>query len=59
VVSLYAAFLEFSVISGDMYIKLFSAVAQREPQMIRIERAESFAKQLTEVNENIQKVSST
>ncbi|CRG89986.1 Thiamine repressible genes regulatory protein thi1 [Talaromyces islandicus] len=51
---LYAAFLEFSVISGDMYIKLFSAAAQREPQRIRVERAEFFAKQLTEVNENIQ-----
>lgn len=42
-----------------MYIKLFSAAAQRKPQRTRVERAESFAKQLTEVNETIQKVSYT
>ncbi|KAH8700946.1 hypothetical protein BGW36DRAFT_425745 [Talaromyces proteolyticus] len=53
---LHSGFLDYGIISGEMYIELFSASAQRVPQDIRIKKAEHFAGRLMEVNDNVQKL---
>ncbi|KAH8808824.1 hypothetical protein F5884DRAFT_382762 [Xylogone sp. PMI_703] len=52
---LYAGFLEFAVIVGDMHIQLFSAAALRSSQRSRAESAKAFAARLLQVNEELKK----
>ncbi|KAE8441043.1 hypothetical protein EG329_006080 [Mollisiaceae sp. DMI_Dod_QoI] len=50
---IYAGFVEFAVIVGDMHIQLFSAAAQRGSQQTRVESAKAFAARLVKVNSDL------
>ncbi|KAM0559947.1 hypothetical protein ACHAPJ_003899 [Fusarium lateritium] len=51
---LHSGFIEFSIITGEMYMQLFSAAAQLAPRERRNEKARAFTTQLMNVNANLQ-----
>ncbi|KAK1674077.1 hypothetical protein BDP55DRAFT_187823 [Colletotrichum godetiae] len=52
-VYLYAGFIEYAFIVGDMHVELFSASALRKPLEIRSQSATQVVSKLLEVNERI------
>lgn len=56
IISLYAGYVDYAIIVGDMHIQLFSASALQQPQQSRIETAKSFAKRILQTNRDIKKV---
>ncbi|KAF4959225.1 hypothetical protein FSARC_10816 [Fusarium sarcochroum] len=52
---LHAGFIEFSIITGEMYMQLFSAAAQLAPRETRNEKARAFATRIMNVNATLQK----
>ncbi|KAF4839867.1 hypothetical protein CGCSCA4_v010924 [Colletotrichum siamense] len=52
---LYAGYVDYAIIVGDMHIQLFSASALQQPQQSRIETAKSFAMKIIQTNRDIKK----
>ncbi|KAF6812976.1 C6 transcription factor [Colletotrichum musicola] len=49
---LYAGYVEYALIVGDMHIQLFSAAALQQPQQAKIEAAKSFVTRILQANED-------
>ncbi|KAI8243177.1 hypothetical protein K4K57_009880 [Colletotrichum sp. SAR 10_99] len=54
-VHLYAGYIDYAIIVGDMHIQLFSASALQQPQESRIETAKSFARKILQTNKDTKK----
>ncbi|KAF2166986.1 hypothetical protein M409DRAFT_23030 [Zasmidium cellare ATCC 36951] len=46
---MYAAFIEWTAVAGEIHLQLFSISAQQQPLSVRVERAQSFASRILQM----------
>ncbi|KAK4496427.1 hypothetical protein PRZ48_012407 [Zasmidium cellare] len=50
---IYAAFIEWTAIAGEIHLQLFSISAQQQPLSVRVERAQSFANRIVQMQKSL------
>lgn len=54
---IYAAFIEWTAVAGEIHLQLFSISAQQQPLSTRVERAQSFASRILQMQKALKTVS--